>query len=110
MRETSAVGIWPLHICAHRNILRKYAHEGNEGISQQPFIWTLLLLSPVLWKAQYGKKEAQTIARDALGLGMVSSIHGEATFTTRHSYRMTWFGSLSLWGTAGRRLSLEGVA
>lgn len=109
MRETSTVGIWPLHTRAHRNILHKYAHEGNEGLSLQPFIWNQLLLGLVLWMAQYGKKEARTTVRDALGLRMVSSIHGEATFTTRHSYEVTWFGFLSLWGIAGRRLSLEGA-
>lgn len=109
MRETSTLGIWPLHTRAHRNILHRYPHEGNEGLSLQPFIWNQLLLGLVLWTAQCGKKGAQTIVRDAVSLGMVSSIHGEATLTTRHSYEVTWFGFLSLWSIADRRLSLEGA-
>ena len=81
--------------------VHKYADEDTEGLSRQPFIWNLLLLCLVLWKAQYGKEEAQMIVRNALGLGLVSSLHREATFTTRHSCKMIQFGFLSLWGIAG---------
>lgn len=78
-----------------------HKYEDNEGLSLHPFNWNLLLLCLVLWKAQYGEEEAQTIVRNALGLGMVSSLRREATFNTRHSYKIIRFQFLSLWGIGG---------
>lgn len=80
----------------------KCAHADNEGLSLHLSIWNLLLLCLVLWKAQYGEDKAQTIVRNALCLGMVSSLHREAAiFTTGHSYKMIQFQFLSLQGIAG---------